>query len=241
MIGSTGRVGTVMVRQIFLLIWHYGEWWGRDFKRGNCHVRGAIMHFGGCERAIDLMAYICIYNLHASLFPPPGKQKIRINRDFTTSHFIGDGRLSIELIAKEKNAPRTCRWWNGKCVVRFLSPFGFHRAGKSLLPVFSAAFSTWRIRRRIGWVLIYHCLIISPRFSLSSRFKSFSPCLSIPCDCYLMFFSGFSLFPCILPVAGFCLTQPFRCSFQDFCHLLPCFCATVDCLFATPVYLGLKS
>ena len=44
---------------------------------------------------------------------------------------------------------------------------------------------------RIGWILIYHCLIISPRLAFLNKKER----LSIPCDCYLMFFhSGFCYF-----------------------------------------------
>lgn len=114
-------------------------------------------------------------------------RECHINRDFTTSRFIGDGSSGLlKLIARRDgrthsrsslthtrsasyvfsfpSSPTRARCWDGKCVSHLVSVNGFHQP----LPRFFPCFET----RRIGWVLIYRRLIISP---LASRVKSASP------------------------------------------------------------------
>lgn len=115
--------------------------------------------------------------------------------------FIGDGssgRLSwLRMEKGTQTHTRTRVMWmmewkmfsNFSSFARnFYASKNFHLTTR--LVFFSASICTnVPFRWRIGWILIYHCLIISPLFCLSSRFKS----ISLRRDCYLMFFSGFAL------------------------------------------------
>lgn len=195
--------------------------WGRWFNRESCQKRWSECDnvFLRVRKRQLILYYAYTFHPHSldPLTPPsshcfPINSKAEINRDFTTSHFIGDGssgagRLSW-LQKEEKNIQHTpdirrvWRMMEWKMFFFFyflLLPFNFYAPEYFHLTIFCCRCMNVSMAKRIGWVLIYHCLIISPLFSLSSRFKSISVCVWAPDPSVIAiwcFSLGFVLLPC---------------------------------------------
>lgn len=157
-----------------------------------------------------------------------------MNRDFMTRAFYG-GSMG-HLVANERR--RNTQFMRAS--VGYSIPFDFYAPENCSLTIFPltifslACMFGWRI----GWVLIYHCLIISPLFSrlVLKALHPFWASLVIAFWCF--FSAGFSIFFLYFllqvffatPAAATLVSPLIQESLSD----------SVDCLFAVLVYFRMK-
>lgn len=124
--------------------------WGRWFNRESCQKRWSECDnvFLRVRKRQLILYYAYTFHPHSldPLTPPsshcfPINSKAEINRDFTTSHFIGDGSSGagrLSWLQKEERTYNTHQiydvcggWWNGKCFffLLFAAPLQFLRPG----------------------------------------------------------------------------------------------------------------